>query len=371
MVANVHIAVACDRHGGRLASETAPLQPNHNPPRFSISPSSATARPPACCAGPARGTRLDTTTSRFIEPPAVRRELRKHVAQATGVAPLASAPSDRGPRPRHRVTPTPGQQLRGSITRFRPTPTVRQAAAPSTPGNFAARRVATMTIRAAFVRPGEADRVIRQRSLEAQRHDRCRRANSAGCARAQSERTGDHRLLHPPVPPVRQQRGGRASRRERRLAGREIDRPAVVGIDQGKIPELGALVEVGHARRWSAAAASAPGRSRRRRARSGPRRRRSRAATRAAAPGSSSWSRKSRHAASYSAFGAAQPVRRLASRSDFSCQAADPLAERRHAVRVVGREAERPGARPGSGTASARRPRRAPGRRRPRASAAR
>ena len=40
-----------------------------------------------------------------------------------------------------------------------------------------------------------------------------------------------------------------SSDRQEAPAQREIDRPSVVGIDQAEVPELGALVEVGNARR--------------------------------------------------------------------------------------------------------------------------
>ena len=46
--------------------ETVPLQPNHSPPRCAMSPDNATARPPAVAPALGGGTRLDTTTRRFI-----------------------------------------------------------------------------------------------------------------------------------------------------------------------------------------------------------------------------------------------------------------------------------------------------------------
>ena len=77
-------------------------------------------------------------------------------------------------------------------------------------------------------------------------------------ALAQGEGAPDQRLLDAAVAPMAseivQRRISPSSR------ARKVDRPAIVGIDQAEVPELGALIEVGHAGRGELAAGSAPGR---------------------------------------------------------------------------------------------------------------
>ena len=138
---------------------------------------------------------------------------------------------------------------------------------------------------------------------------------------------------------------------QRSLPRRIVDRTAVVGIDEGEIPELGALVEVGHARAGQREQSLREAVQRAGRGDAARRRRRFRSPSGGAVGSRCCVTRNSRQAASYSVFGTAHSVRRLASRSDFSCHRRDPVAERRprrRGPRATGRAARR---RPGSGRA--------------------
>ena len=77
-------------------------------------------------------------------------------------------------------------------------------------------------------------------------------------ARAQLEQDARRRELQPSIPPalppLRERPGGIARKAfrdglERRGARGEVDGPTIVGIDEAEVPELAALVDVGHAGR--------------------------------------------------------------------------------------------------------------------------
>ena len=118
---------------------------------------------------------------------------------------------------------------------------------------------------------------------------------------------------------------------------------AVVRVDQAEVPELGALVEVGHARRGAAeqglrqavhraGQGEAPGEGG------------DLLPQVAGAVGRQQAETKSRQAASYSALGTAHSVRRLASRSAFSCQATTRSRKALTPSSSSGDEVQRPGA---------------------------
>src|SRR4051794_35765893 len=88
--------------------------------------------------------------------------------------------------------------------------------------------------------------MFRQRTFDA---DRLIRTGSeqSGRAAAESERAGDHRLLDAAIAPMRLQCGRVLAGLEGSLPRGEVDGSAVVGIDQGEVPELGPLVEVRNA----------------------------------------------------------------------------------------------------------------------------
>ena len=116
----------------------------------------------------------------------------------------------------------------------------------------------------------------------------------------------------------------------------QVDRPAIVGIDQAQVPELGALVEIGHARHGQPQQASAPGHSRRRRARCAARRPRSRAAGRARRLGHQRHGEVARRRLVGLVDGG--PVAAsLASRSAFCCQPARRSAKARRPAAVARR----------------------------------
>jgi hypothetical protein len=79
----------------------------------------------------------------------------------------------------------------------------------------------------------EGEHVLRGRAVGGQRGVR---REQLGPVAPQPQRARGQRLLR-----VR-------ARRQRRLRGVEVDRPAVVGVDQAQVAELAALVDVGHAR---------------------------------------------------------------------------------------------------------------------------
>ena len=78
-------------------------------------------------------------------------------------------------------------------------------------------------------------------ALASHRKRRDRRREQLGAVLTKPKRVGDQRLLDPATLPVRARPGG--DRAPRRV----IDGPAIVGIDEAEVPELGALIGVGHA----------------------------------------------------------------------------------------------------------------------------
>ncbi|SAL86101.1 hypothetical protein AWB68_07910 [Caballeronia choica] len=99
--------------------------------------------------------------------------------------------------------------------------------------------------------PRESDHAVRmlafdfQRQILALRKQRCRML-------PQRERPPHERQLHAPVAPVRQLLRRRPfffAFSQPRTPLFEIHRASIVGVDETEIPQLGALIEIGHARR--------------------------------------------------------------------------------------------------------------------------
>ncbi len=182
-----------------------------------------------------RGTPSSTNTAIGIAPNASRR-YSKPFSSTFGAAGLSQSNSARAARSAG-ISIAVSPHLAGSTI----------GKSPSSPSNPAASRLATTTAHA-----------FPCRRANAITFDACAPRTASGRyvaltqqlrqMRAQRQHALHHRELHPAIVPARQKLRRRCLRQPR-LAFGKIDGPAIVGIDQTEVPQLGALIKIGNPRR--------------------------------------------------------------------------------------------------------------------------